>query len=66
VDDQARIRANLQRLPMTSEAYKRYLKKIDQQETEIEKLQEAIKKLRAAQEKQRKDYEDYLLGLTVD
>ena len=33
-----RLRANFERLPPTSEAYKRYLKKFDTQETEIEKL----------------------------
>ena len=32
-------------MPPTAEAYKRYLKKFDEQETEIEQFQETIKKL---------------------
>jgi hypothetical protein len=66
VDDQVRLRANFERLPPTSEAYKRYLKKFDTQETEIEKLQDDIKKLQVTQKSQLKEYEDYLAGLTVE
>jgi hypothetical protein len=66
VDDQARLRANLERVPPTSEAYKRYLKKFDEQETEIEKLQGTIKRLRALEHRQRKAYEDYLADLNVE
>jgi hypothetical protein len=66
VDDQVRLRANFERLPPTSEAYKRYLKKFDTQETEIEKLQEDIKKLQATQKSQLKEYEDYLASLSVE
>ncbi len=65
-DDQARLRANLERVPPTSEAYKRYLKKFDEQETEIEKLQDAIRKLQATEQQQRKAYEDYLMNLRVE
>ena len=36
VQDQTRLRANLREMPPTAEAYKRYLKKFDDQETEIE------------------------------
>jgi len=32
--DQSRMRANMERVPQTSDAYKRYLKKFDDQETE--------------------------------
>jgi hypothetical protein len=64
--DQARLRANMERVPPTSEAYKRYLKKFDEQETEIEKLQAAIKALRATEHRQRKAYEDYLANLNVE
>jgi hypothetical protein len=65
-DDQARLRANLERVPPTSEAYKRYLKKFDEQETEIEKLQDAIRKLQVTEQQQRKAYEDYLMNLSVE
>jgi hypothetical protein len=66
IDDQARLRANLERVPPGSEAYKRYLKKFDEQEIEIEKLQDAIKKLQATEHEQRKAYEDYLANLSVE
>jgi hypothetical protein len=65
-DDQARLRANLARVPPDSAAYKRYLKKFDAQETEIEKLQDAIKTLQATEHQQRKAYEDYLSNLSVE
>jgi hypothetical protein len=42
VDEQGRLRANLERLPAASAAYKRYLEKFDTQETQIEKLQAQI------------------------
>ena len=42
-DDQARLRANLKEMPSTAEAYKRYLKKFDDQETQIEELRKKIK-----------------------
>ncbi len=65
-DDQVRLRSNFERLPPSSDAYKRYLKKFDTQETEIEKLQDDIKKLQANEKAQVKEYEDYLAGLTVE
>jgi hypothetical protein len=65
LDDQARLRANLERVPPGTDAYKRYLKKFDEQEVEIEKLQDAIKKLRETEHDQRKAYEDYLATLSV-
>jgi hypothetical protein len=65
-EDQVRLRANFERLPPTSAAYKRYLEKFDTQETEIEKLQADIKKLQETEKAQRKEYEDYLAALTVE
>jgi hypothetical protein len=66
LDDQARLRANLERVPPGSEAYKRYLKKFDEQEVEIEKLQDAVKKLQATEYVQRQAYEDYLANLSIE
>ena len=65
-DDQVRLRANFERLPPTSEAYKRYLKKFDTQETEIEKLQDDIKKMQTTEKSQTREYEDYLAGMSVE
>jgi hypothetical protein len=65
-DDQARLRANLKEVPPTSEAYKRYVKKFDDQETEIEQLQADIKKLQDTEYTQRKSFESYLSSLDVE
>jgi len=46
-EDQDRIRKNIERTPKESEAFKRYLKKFDDQESEIEKRQSRLKELRA-------------------
>jgi len=49
-----------------NDTYKRYLDKFDTQETQIEKLQGVIKEQRVAEHQQRKDYEGYLAGLSVE
>jgi hypothetical protein len=64
--DQGRMRANMERVPQTSEAYKRYLKKFDDQETEIEKSRARVAKLQQTAEEQRKAYETFLLGLNIE
>jgi hypothetical protein len=66
VDDQKRLRANLKEMPETAKAYKRYLEKFDQQETQIEDLQAEIKKLQAAQHAQQKSLDDFLAGFTAE
>ena len=66
VDDQGRLRANLDKVPPTSEAYKRYLKKFDEQEPQIEDFQKRIKQLRDAEFQQRKALDDYLAALDVE
>ncbi len=58
-DDQDRIRKNIERAPKESETFKRYLKKFDDQETEIEKRQARIKELKAELAKQEKALKDY-------
>jgi hypothetical protein len=65
-DDQGRLRANLKEMPPTAAAYKRYLEKFDKQETEIEQLQNDVKKLQATEHQQRKEYENFLANLTVE
>jgi hypothetical protein len=45
-EDQDRIRKNIDKAPKESDAFKRYLKKFDEPETEIEKLQARIKELK--------------------
>ncbi len=58
VQDQARLRANLKEMPATAAAYKRYLKKFDDQETQIEDYQAKIKKLQDVEFGQKSEFED--------
>jgi hypothetical protein len=64
--DQGRLRANLKEMPPTAAAYKRYLEKFDQQETEIEKLQAKRQQLQDQEHQRRQAYEDYLMALDVE
>jgi hypothetical protein len=66
VDDQTRLRANLREMPPTAEAYKRYLKKFDDQETQIEDFQKKIKALQDTEHAQRKAFEEFLAKLDVE
>jgi hypothetical protein len=64
--DQQRIRANLKETPPTAEAYKKYLAKLDSQETEVDKLRDQIKKLQDEQLARQKDYDAFLANLDVE
>jgi hypothetical protein len=64
--DQARLRANIREVPTTSAAYKRYVAKFDEQETQIEKYQADIKKAQGVEHRQRKEFEDYLTNFSAD
>jgi hypothetical protein len=64
--DQQRIRANLKETPPSAEAYKKYLAKLDSQETEVDKLRELIKKLQDEQLTRQKDYDTFLANLDVE
>jgi hypothetical protein len=64
--EQGRLRANMERVPQTAELFKRYLQKLEEQETEIEKRREKIAKLNELAERQRQAFEDYVLALTLD
>jgi hypothetical protein len=64
--DQARIRANLKETPAGADAYKKYLAKLDSQETEVDGLRDKIKKLQDDELAQRKAYEDFLAALDVE
>ena len=65
-DDQTRLRANLKEMPPTAAAYKRYLDKFDQQETQIEKYQADIKKMQDTAHGQQKEFEDFLSNFSAD
>lgn len=64
--DQARMRANMQAVPPTSEAYKRYVKKFDEQETEIETRRAKIAKLNDKVDEHKRNLDAFLAALTVE
>jgi hypothetical protein len=64
--DQTRLRAHLKEMPLTAEAYKRYLAKFNQQESEIGKLQAQRQKLQDQEHQQSQGYETYLMSLNVE
>jgi hypothetical protein len=66
VNDQARLRANIKEMPATAEAYKRYLKKFDDQEILIEDYQAKIKKLQGVEFSQKKEFEDFLANFSAE
>jgi hypothetical protein len=66
IQDQSRLRANLKEMPPTARAYKRYLEKFDTQESQIEALQDRIKKLQALEAGRRKQLDDFLANFTVE
>jgi hypothetical protein len=65
-DDQGRLRANLKEMPSTAAAYQRYLDKFDAQETQIEKYQEQIRKLKGAEFQRQKALEDFLASFSAE
>ena len=66
VDDQGRLRANLKEMPATADAYKRYLKKFNDQETQIEDFQARIKKLQTVEFNQKKEFDDFLANFSAE
>jgi hypothetical protein len=65
-EDQDRIRKNIEKAPKESDAFKRYLKKFDDQETEIEKRQARVKELKTELVKQEKALQDYVENVKAD
>ncbi|HZC82140.1 MAG TPA: hypothetical protein VE222_10605, partial [Nitrospiraceae bacterium] len=63
--EHGRIRENMQRLQQNSELYNRYVKKLDQQETELEKLRKDIESLKNSEEEQRRELQNYVMNLDV-
>jgi hypothetical protein len=64
--EQSRMRANVKELPPTAPAYKRYLEKFDAQETEVERLQARLQKLRDAEKQERQEYETFLANAKAE
>ena len=64
IDDQDRIRKNLRETPKDAEVYQTYLKKLSDQEKEIDALTAKQKKLMTDEFAARKKYEDYLANIS--
>jgi hypothetical protein len=62
--DQDRIRKNLRETPKEAEVYQTYLKKLSDQEKEIDGLTNKQKKLMGDEFASRKKYEDYLANIS--
>ena len=63
--EHARIRENMQRLQQNSDLHNRYVKKLDQQETELEKLRKEIESLKNTEEDHRRELQNYVMNLDV-
>jgi hypothetical protein len=63
--EQSRMRKNMAQLARNSALYNRYVRKLDRQETEIETLSQEIERLRIAADQQKRELQDYLLGLDI-
>ena len=63
--EHARIRENMQRLQQNSDLYTRYVKKLDQQETELDKLRKEIETLKNTEEEHRRELQNYVMTLDV-
>jgi len=61
--EHTRIRENMQRLPQNSDLYTRYVKKLDQQETELEKLRKEIENLKNTEEEHRRELQSFVMNL---
>jgi hypothetical protein len=64
--DQDRIRKNLRETPKEADVYQTYLKKLSDQEKEIDGLTGKQKKLMGDEFEAKKAYENYLANLTAD
>lgn len=65
-EEQARLRTNMEKLPPTSELYKRYLGKLDQAETSLEKLQSQAKEKDTDERRQKAEYDEFLENLNME
>jgi hypothetical protein len=63
--EHGRIRENMQRLPQNSDLYTRYVKKLDQQETDLEKLRKEIEAAKNNEDEQRRELQTYVANLDV-
>jgi hypothetical protein len=63
--DQARIRQNMAQLDRTSDLYKSYVKKLSDQESQVESLQNQVQQLQQKQNELQQALDQYLANLDV-
>ena len=63
--EQKRLRDNLRAVQQGSDLYRRYIAKLEKQETEIEQTQGALAEVETKIERLRRELDDYLLNLDV-
>jgi hypothetical protein len=61
-EDQARIRQNMAQLDRQTDVYRNYVKKLNNQESQVEQLRARIAALSADETNQRKSLDEFLLG----
>ena len=64
--DQKRLRDNMRELPKDSDLFKRYLKTLEEQETEMDTLQAKLKTLQGDEATTRTAYDNYLANLSAE
>jgi DNA repair exonuclease SbcCD ATPase subunit len=64
--DQKRLRDNMRELPKDSDLFKRYLKTLENQETEMDDLHAKLKTLQADEAKSKAAYDDFLANLSAE
>jgi hypothetical protein len=64
-EEQNRIRQNMAQLPNDSEVKRRYIAKLNEQETSVESLREQVDKSVAEEQKLRQALDQYLLGIEL-
>jgi len=64
-EDQPRIREDMGKLDHATDLYKRYVKKLSDQEDELEKLRPQVKDLQERETQLRKALDEFLLGLDL-
>lgn len=64
--DQGRLRQNMANIARDTELYRRYMTKLNEQETRLENIREEREKEQASLTEQRRALEDYVRGLNVE
>lgn len=62
-EEQERLRENLASVPKDTDLYRRYLKKLDEQETAIEKLQTSLAEAQDARQAAQRKLDEFIAGL---